>query len=47
VQGQSWSEDCALYLYLHFGMQLKHGFHTDEEESQVLKQSFSDKHRIW
>jgi len=33
----SWSEDCALFLvFLQVNLQLKHGFHVEEEKSQVL-----------
>jgi len=49
VKGQSWSEVGASHLnYLHFNLQLKHGFHTEEEKGQVLQQSFIyNKHRVW
>ena len=37
MEGRSWSRVCALYLaYLQIDLQLKHGFHMEEEESQVL-----------
>jgi hypothetical protein len=33
---------------LHVDLQLKHGFYTEEEDSQVHRtEFFSDRHRVW